>query len=52
METSLTSTTRITAFKPVVKDISNDPYKFSYPSPVEAPLPLPNERDLYLMRMD
>lgn len=52
MEISLTSSTRITAFKPVVKDTSNDPYKFSYPSPVEAPLSLPNERDLYFMRMD
>ncbi|CAG8469490.1 7337_t:CDS:2 [Racocetra fulgida] len=37
--TMLTSTTRITAFKPVkpvVKEI-NDPYKYGYPSPVEAP---------------
>ncbi|CAB4396073.1 unnamed protein product [Rhizophagus irregularis] len=48
MESSLTSSTRITAFKPVIKENKNDPYKkFGYPSPVEAPLTLPNERDLY-----
>src|SRR2546429_9754942 len=40
IETSLTSSSRITAFKPVVKDNINDLYKFGYPSPVEAPLPL------------
>ncbi|CAG8827307.1 5547_t:CDS:2 [Gigaspora margarita] len=34
--TMLTSTSRITAFKPVVKEV-NDPYKYGYPSPVEAP---------------
>ncbi|CAG8463729.1 833_t:CDS:2 [Funneliformis caledonium] len=50
LDISLTSSTRITAFKPVVKENNNDPYKFGYPSPVEAPLSLPtnhNERDLY-----
>ncbi|CAI2165498.1 5642_t:CDS:2 [Funneliformis geosporum] len=50
METSLTSSTRITAFKKVVKENNNDSYKFGYPSPVEAPLSLPSthdERDLY-----
>jgi hypothetical protein len=48
MESSLTSSTRITAFKPVIKENKNDPYKkFGYPSPVEAPLSLPNERELY-----
>lgn len=43
----LTSSSRVTAFKPVIKEV-NESFKHGYPSP---PLQFSNDRELYYPRI-